>query len=93
MILMDPSRGIQTSHSSLYSSWPLFAEPLLIKHSRFSVLSSSYRTVCAAEGSGHSSGEELACDLGQRGDHDRGLLFESFPGFGQEEGGPDYHRL
>lgn len=51
------------------------------------------RPVCAAEGSGHSSGEELAGDLGQRGDHDGGLVPESVPGFGQEEGGPDYHRL
>lgn len=51
------------------------------------------RPVGAAESSGHSSGEELAGDLGQRGDHDGGLLLESVPGFGQEEGGPDHHRL
>lgn len=61
-----------------------------------SILSSSTplsRPVSAAEGSGHSGGEELAGDLGQRGDHDGGLLLESVPGFGQEEGGPDNHRL
>lgn len=51
------------------------------------------RPVSAAEGSGHSSGEELAGDLGQCGDHDGGLLFESVPGFGQEKGGTNYHRL
>lgn len=51
------------------------------------------RLVSATEGSGHSSGEELAGDLGQCGDHDGGLFLESVPGFGQEEGGPDYHRL
>lgn len=51
------------------------------------------RPVGAAEGSGHGSGEELAGDLSQRGDHDGGLVPESLPGSGQEEGGPDHHRL
>lgn len=51
------------------------------------------RPVSTAEGSGHSSREELAGDLGQCGDHDRGFLLKSVPGFGQEEGGPNYHRL
>lgn len=51
------------------------------------------RPVSAAEGSGHSSGEELAGDLSQCGDHDGGLILESVPGFGQEKGGPNYHRL
>lgn len=35
---------------------------------------SSLRLVGAAEGSGHGGREELAGDLGQRGDHDGGLL-------------------
>lgn len=52
-----------------------------------------FRLVSVAEGSRHSGREELAGDLSQCGDHDRGLLPESIPGFGQEEGGPDYHRL
>lgn len=51
------------------------------------------RTVGAAEGSGHGSREELAGDLGERGDHDGGLFPESVPGPGQEEGGTNYHRL
>lgn len=52
-----------------------------------------FRLVSASESSGHSGREELAGDLGQCGDYDGGLLPESVPGFGQEEGGPDYHRL
>lgn len=51
------------------------------------------RTVSAAEGSGHSSREELAGDLGERGDHDGSLFPESLPGSGQDEGGTNYHRL
>lgn len=56
-------------------------------------LSPCNRTVGAAEGSGHSSGEELAGDLGERGDHDGGFFPESVPGSGQDEGGTNYHRL
>lgn len=52
-----------------------------------------HRPVSAAEGSGHSSREELAGDLRERGDHDWGLFPESVPGSGQEEGGTDYHWL
>lgn len=51
------------------------------------------RLVGAAEGSGHGGREELAGDLGQRGDHDGGLFPEGVSGSGQEEGGPDHHRL
>lgn len=49
------------------------------------------RAFGAAEGSGHSGGEELAGDLGQRGEHDGGLLHESVQGPGQVEGGEYYH--
>ena len=51
------------------------------------------RTFRASESSGHGSGKELAGDVGQRGDHDRGVLPQGVPGPGQEEGGPDHHRL
>lgn len=51
------------------------------------------RTVSAAEGPRHSSREELAGDLCERGDHDGGLLLESVPGSGQKKGGTNYHRL